>query len=225
MAPTVLLDLPDDIFIKILKYVAEDSFYFLGGFLLAGKRGYSLVHEPSVLKSCYIIEMVSFVTSRISTGGQFHAFFRKCVDAGHREAICYAGLHAAIDVDLPESIRILEQNVPAHGLSTLAVAIFYVCLGKTKEASNAFQLFEAHHADLRSETVLDMGESIHYLLTTFNAPFLNKYMGSFQFPSDDVMMQPKCLHLDRCWIFYVGLEGSCENCKLYWICNTISQML
>ncbi|KAG2270540.1 hypothetical protein Bca52824_065096 [Brassica carinata] len=35
---------------------------------------------------------------------------------------------------LEESIKILEPNVPMHGFSTLAVAIFNVCLGNDKEA-------------------------------------------------------------------------------------------
>ncbi|KAF2547316.1 hypothetical protein F2Q70_00020745 [Brassica cretica] len=89
----------------------------------------------------------------------FGWFFLKCVNAGNTNAICYEGLHAATGLGLEKSIKILEPNVPTHGLSTFIVAIFNVCLGRDKEASEVFQLFAAHHADLRSEAVLAMGES------------------------------------------------------------------
>lgn len=115
--------------------------------------------------------------------------------------------------------------MPKHELSTFVVAIFNVCMGRDKEASQVFQLFAAHYADLRSEAVLDMGESIEWLFASFNAPFLNTYGSDFNFPDDDVIIQPKCLHCDNCRIFYVGVDGSCENCKLFWICWNVCQML
>ncbi|CAN6821084.1 unnamed protein product [Brassica oleracea var. botrytis] len=36
------------------KMVGADSFYYFGGILRAGKRGYALVHEPSVLRKCNV---------------------------------------------------------------------------------------------------------------------------------------------------------------------------
>uniref|UniRef100_A0A0D3D5G8 F-box domain-containing protein n=1 Tax=Brassica oleracea var. oleracea TaxID=109376 RepID=A0A0D3D5G8_BRAOL len=61
MAGELLPNLPDEIIIKILQLIGEQSFYYLGDFLRAGKLGYTLVHEPSVLKICDVTEMVSFV--------------------------------------------------------------------------------------------------------------------------------------------------------------------
>ncbi|CAN6827267.1 unnamed protein product [Brassica oleracea] len=169
--------------------------------------------------------MVHYVTSQICKGGQFRLFFLKCVNAGNTTAICYEGLHVATCIGLEESIKILKPNVPTHGLSTFAVAIFNVCLGRDKEASQVFQLFVAHHADLRSEAVLDMGDSIQWLLSTFHAPLLNTYDEDFKFPDDDVIMHPKCFHGENGRNFYVGVDGSCQNCKLYWICVNVCQML
>nr|VDD08066.1 unnamed protein product [Brassica oleracea] len=169
--------------------------------------------------------MVHYVTSQICKGGQFRLFFLKCVNAGNTTAICYEGLHVATCIGLEESIKILKPNVPTHGLSTFAVAIFNVCLGRDKEASQVFQLFVAHHADLRSEAVLDMGDSIQWLLSTFHAPLLNAYDEDFKFPDDDVIMHPKCFHGENGRNFYVGVDGSCQNCKLYWICVNVCQML
>nr|VDD63030.1 unnamed protein product [Brassica oleracea] len=174
---------------------------------------------------CDITLMVHYVTSQICKGGQFRSFFVKCVNAGNTTAICYEGLHAATCIGLEESIKILKPNVPTHELSTFDVAIFNVCLGREKEASQVFQLFAAHHAELRSEAVLDMGESLQWLLSTFHAPWLNTYDEAFKFPDDDVIMHPKCLHGENCRNFYVGVNGSCENCKLYWICVNVCQML
>ena len=161
MVGQVLPNLPDEIICKIIALLGEETFYYLGDFLRSEKRGYALVHEPSVLKMCDITLMVHYVTSQICKGGQFQAFFLKCVNAGNPTAICYDGLHAATRIGLGESIKILKPNVPTHGLSC---AIFNVCLGRDKEASQVFHLFAAQHADLHSESVLDMGESIKWLL-------------------------------------------------------------
>ncbi|KAL0696365.1 hypothetical protein Bca4012_063545 [Brassica carinata] len=225
MVGQLLPDLLNEIICKILQLVGEESFYYLGDFLWAGKRGYALVHEPFVLKMCNVTDMVSFVTSQISNGGQFREFFLKCVNVGNTSAICYEGLQAATITGLGESIKVLEPNVPKHGLSTFDVAIFNVCIGRDKEASQVFQLFADHHADQRSKAVLDMGELIEWLLTSFNTPFLNTYGSDFNFPDDDVIMQPKCLHRDNCRNFYVRVDGSCENCKLFCICWNVCQML
>ncbi|KAL0846588.1 hypothetical protein Bca101_019834 [Brassica carinata] len=141
MAGQALPNLPDEIMCKIIELLAEESFYNLAAFLRAGKRGYALVHEQSVLKICDVTEMVTFVTCQISQGGQFRPFLLKCVDAGNINAIYYEGIHAASRIGLHESIQIMEPNVPIHGLSTLVVDIFNVCLGNVKEASKVFQQF------------------------------------------------------------------------------------
>ncbi|KAF2573501.1 hypothetical protein F2Q70_00004634 [Brassica cretica] len=106
---------------------------------------------------------------------EVRVFFRKCLSAGNTRAIGYDGLQAATILGLVESIKILEPIVPKHPLSTFAQAIFKVCLGRDKEASQVFQLFAAHHADLRSEEILDLGRSMQYLMPHFYAPWLNTY--------------------------------------------------
>ncbi|KAF2573502.1 hypothetical protein F2Q70_00004635 [Brassica cretica] len=169
--------------------------------------------------------MVSFCSSQISNRGRFRVFFRKCLNAGNTRAICYDGLQAATILGLEESIKILEPNVPKHPLSTFAQAIFKVCLGRDKEASQVFQLFAAHHADLRSEEVLDWGRSMQCLMPHFYAPWLNTYGKTFLFTDDDVIMKTECLDGDNCMIYYVGLDRCCQNCKLYWIGLTVCSML
>ncbi|KAF3542086.1 hypothetical protein F2Q69_00021541 [Brassica cretica] len=96
---------------------------------------------------------------------------------------------------------------------------------RSHEASQVFQLFAAHHADLRSKEVLDLGCSMQYLMPHFYAPWLNTYGETFLFPDDDVIMKTECLDGDNCRIYYVGLDRCCQNCKLYWICLTVCSML
>ncbi|KAG2328586.1 hypothetical protein Bca52824_011314 [Brassica carinata] len=59
-------------------------------------------------------------------------------DAGNINAIYYEGIHAASRIGLHESIQIMEPNVPIHGLSTLAVGIFNVCLGNGRKPAKCF---------------------------------------------------------------------------------------
>ncbi|CAN7047051.1 unnamed protein product, partial [Brassica oleracea var. botrytis] len=182
MESHVLPNLPQEIVCKIIELVGEESFYNLGPFLRAGKRGYALAHEPSVLKKFDVSEMEDgFVTCQIRQGCQFREIHLKCVSAGNRKAIYYEGLLTTPSIGLKET-----------------VAIFNVCLGNDKEASKVFQLFAAYHHDLRSDDTCEMGESIENQLKAFGAEDLNcnKYGESFKFPDDGVIKTPRCVSSD-----------------------------
>ncbi|CAF1920236.1 unnamed protein product [Brassica napus] len=194
MASLNIPNLPEEILCKIIEMVGADSFYYLGGILRAGKRGYALVHEPSVLRKCNVQPMVTFATCQICTGGQFREFFIKCVTAGNTNAIYYEGLYAALIVGPEKCIRILQPNVPNHDLSTLAVGIFNVCIGNDKEASKLFQQFEANHYDLRSDAIVGLGADLEWRLISFGAPYMYRYGASFKFPDDEVIKSPSCLY-------------------------------
>ncbi|CAN6829097.1 unnamed protein product, partial [Brassica oleracea] len=176
MEAHVLPNLPQEIVCKIIELVGEESFYNLDPFLRAGKRGYALAHEPSVLKKCDVSEMEDgFVTRQIRQSCQFREFHLKCVSAGNRKAIYYEGLLTAPSIGLEET-----------------VAIFNVFLGNDKEASKVFQLFAAYHHDLRSDDTCEMGESLENQLKAFGVEDLNcnKYGESFKFPDDGVIKTP-----------------------------------
>ncbi|CAF2023594.1 unnamed protein product, partial [Brassica napus] len=205
MASLNIPNLPEEILCKIIEMVGADSFYYLGGILRAGKRGYALVHEPSVLRKCNVQSMVTFATCQICTGGQFREFFIKCVTAGNTNAIYYEGLYAALIVGPEKCIRILQPNVPNHDLSTLAVGIFNVCIGNDKEASKLFQQFEANHYDLRSDAIVGLGADLEWRLISFGAPYMNRYGASFKFPDDEVIKSPSCLYGHD---YTVDFEGS-----------------
>ncbi|CAN6998936.1 unnamed protein product, partial [Brassica rapa subsp. trilocularis] len=206
MASLNISNLPEEILCKIIEMVGADSFYYLGGILRAGKRGYTLVHEPSVLRKCNVQPMVTFATCQICTGGQFREFFIKCVTAGNTNAIYYEGLYAALMVGPEKCIRILQPNVPNHDLSTLAVGIFNVCIGNDKEASKLFQQFAANHYDLRSDAIVGLGADLEWRLISFGAPYMNRYGASFKFPDDEVIKSPSCLYGHD---YTVDFEGSC----------------
>ncbi|KAL0742077.1 hypothetical protein Bca4012_083590 [Brassica carinata] len=227
MATQVLPTLPDEIVSKIIELCAEESVYNLAGWLRAGKRGYALAHERSVLKTCDVSEMVLYVTCQIREGGKFRALHLKCVDAGNTRAIYHEGLlKAPTSEGLHASIKILEPNIPNHDMSTLAVGIFNVFLGKEKEAAMIFRQFASYHYDLQSEMIVEVGESIQWHLERFGAFDLNinKYEDTFKFPDDLIIKTPRCLygHDYRRENIY---GGSCPNCRLFWLCVNISQIL
>ncbi|CAN6804832.1 unnamed protein product [Brassica oleracea] len=220
MASLNIPNLPEEILCKIIEMVGADSFYYLGGILRAGKRGYALVHEPSALRKCNVQPMVTFATCQICTGGQFQEFFIKCVTAGNTNAIYYEGLYAALIVGPEKCIRIFQPNVPNHDLSTLAVGIFNVCIGNDKEASKLFQQFEANHYDLRSDAIVGLGADLEWRLISFGAPYMNIYgafrpddpiqdrghdSASFKFLDDEVIKSPSCLYGHD---YTVDFEGS-----------------
>ncbi|CAF2076115.1 unnamed protein product [Brassica napus] len=212
MASLNIPNLPEEILCKIIEMVGADSFYYLGGILRAGKRGYALVHEPSVLRKCNVQPMVTFATCQICIGGQFREFFIKCVTAGNTNAIYYEGLYAALIVGPEKCIRILQPNVLNHDLSTLAVGIFNVCIGNDKEASKLFQQFAANHYDLRSDAIVGLGADLEWRLISFGAPYMNRYGASFKFPYDEVIKSPSCLYGHD---YTVDFEGSYLKYSLY----------
>nr|VDD38057.1 unnamed protein product [Brassica oleracea] len=201
MASLNIPNLSEEIVCKIIEMVGADSFYYLGGILRTGKRGYALVHEPSVLRKCNVQPMVTFATCQICIGGQFREFFIKCVTAGNTNAIYDEGLYTALIVGPEKCIRILQPNVPNHDLSTLAVGIF-VCIGNDKEASKLFEQFKANHYDLRSDAIVGLGADLEWRLISFGAPYMNIYGASFKFPDDEVIKSPSCLY----WHDYVDFE-------------------
>ena len=115
--------------------------------------------------------MVNESPCEISIYGKFRDFFVKCVDAGNIDAVYYEGLNRSTVSGVDQGIKVLEANVPTHGLSTLAIGIFYVCLGQDIEAINVFQQFAANHVDLESDAISEMGDELESRLIQFHAPF------------------------------------------------------
>ena len=148
--------------------------------------------------------------------------FHQVRNSWQHNAIYYEGLYAALIVGPEKCIRILQPNVPNHDLSTLAVGIFNVCIGNDKEASKLFQQFEANHYDLRSDAIVGLGADLEWRLISFGAPYMNRYGASFKFPDDEVIKSPSCLYGHD---YTVDFEGSCKNCRLFWICCNISHIL
>ncbi|KAL0722870.1 hypothetical protein Bca4012_037469 [Brassica carinata] len=81
-------------------------------------------------------------------------------------------------------------------MSTLAVGIFNVCLGKDKEAAKIFWQFASYHHDLRSDTIVEIRESIEWQLQYSGTVDLNinKYGESFKFLDDVLIKRPRCIY-------------------------------
>ncbi|KAF3576910.1 hypothetical protein DY000_02029126 [Brassica cretica] len=208
---------------KIIEHLGKESAWYLGPFMRTGKRGYELVHQTSILKRCNVTPIVDETPSAIEYFGNFRTLFLKCVEVGNVEAIYYEGLHRSTSLGVEEGIKVLDANVPKHGLSTLAVGIFYVCLGKEMEATNVFEEFAANHnLDLKSNVIFEMGDELQSRLWSFHLPLSNTYEKTFKFPEDDFLASPSCLYRHA---HTMDLEGSCKNCRLFWVCLNISKLL
>ncbi|CAF1862624.1 unnamed protein product [Brassica napus] len=85
-----------------------------------------------------------------------------------------------------------------------------------------FQQFEVNHYDLRSDAIVGLGADLEWRLISFGAPYMNRYGASFKFPDDEVIKSPSCLYGHD---YTVDFEGSCKNCRLFWICCNISHIL
>ncbi|KAL0886313.1 hypothetical protein Bca101_010296 [Brassica carinata] len=222
MADLVLPNIPDEIICKIIALARDESFWHVASFMRAEKRGYGLVHDPLVLKTCNISPMLNFVNIEIGIYGKFRDFFLKCVNAGNINAVYLEGLHLASVLGLANAIHALQQNIPTHRTSTISVGIFDVCHGNDIEASKVFQEFGANHKGFMSEAIFDMADELEWRLTVFGAPNLNTYGPTFKFPDDEVIKPPQC-HYGHDGTH--DFEGSCKYCRLFWICCNVCHML
>lgn len=166
--------------------------------------------------------MVNVTPCEIGNYGKFRQFFLKCVEVGNIDAVYYEGLHRSTSLGVEVGIKFLEPNVPTHGLSTLVVGIFYVCIGEDMKASHVFQQFAVNHVDLRSDAIFEMGDELESRLSSFHVRYLNSHDATFKFPDNDVIKTPRCLYGHD---YMVDFEGICKNCRLFWICFNISHML
>ncbi|CAN6906953.1 unnamed protein product, partial [Brassica oleracea] len=116
MSKSQIPDLPDELLSKIIEHLREESAWYLGALMRTGKRGYELVHQPSILKRCKVTLIVDETPSGIRKFGHFRNFFLKCVEVGNIEAIYYEALHLSTTLGVEEAIKVLEPNVPTHGL-------------------------------------------------------------------------------------------------------------
>ncbi|CAN7136075.1 unnamed protein product [Brassica rapa subsp. narinosa] len=69
MANPTLPNLLDKIMSKIIELVREESSWYLGAFMCAGKRGYGLVHEPSILKRRCVLRRYPLINKSRGRGG------------------------------------------------------------------------------------------------------------------------------------------------------------
>ncbi|KAF8100664.1 hypothetical protein N665_0218s0002 [Sinapis alba] len=187
MADLVLPNLPNKIICKIIAIVGEKSFWIVNPFMRDEKRGYSVVHEPSVLKRCNKNHMLNFMSCRINKYGKFREFFLKCVNVGNINTMYYEGLHLAMKCGLEEGIQVLKANVHTHIISALTLGIFTVYLDKDTESNTAFHEFAIKHKFHRSEALLEMGDQLELRLSLFHAPYLNTYGLTFKFTDDEII--------------------------------------
>nr|VDD59706.1 unnamed protein product [Brassica oleracea] len=153
----------------------------------------------------------------------FARFFLKCVNADNTNAICYEGLHAATGLGLEESI--FETKCANAWIINLYCSHFQCVSWQRQGSQRSVSVVRSPSRRPPVGSRFSYGRVVQWLLSTFHALWLNTNDEAFKFPDDDVIMHPKCLHGENCRNFYLGVDGSCENCKLYWICVNVFQML
>ncbi|CAN7041415.1 unnamed protein product [Brassica rapa subsp. trilocularis] len=116
MPKSQIPNLPDELLSKIIEHLREESAWYLGALMWYGKREYELVHQRSILKRCNVTPIVDETPFGIQNFGHFRNFFLKCVEVGNIEAIYFEGLHLSTTLRVEEAIKVLEPNVPMHGL-------------------------------------------------------------------------------------------------------------
>ncbi|CAF1707980.1 unnamed protein product [Brassica napus] len=116
----------------------------------------------------------------------------------------------------PCAVKFLEMHAAGYSYEDMGQ------IDDKKEASKLFQQFEANHYDLRSDAIVGLGADLEWRLISFGAPYMNRYGASFKFPDDEVIKSPSCLYGHD---YTVDFEGSCKNCRLFWICCNISRIL
>ncbi|CDY67221.1 BnaCnng53970D [Brassica napus] len=116
----------------------------------------------------------------------------------------------------PCTVKFLEMHAAGYSYEDMGQ------IDDKKEASKLFQQFEANHYDLRSDAIVGLGADLEWRLISFGAPYMNRYGASFKFPDDEVIKSPSCLYGHD---YTVDFEGSCKNCRLFWICCNISHIL
>lgn len=223
MANSLLPNLPEEIISNIIDLVGQDSATYLGPFMMAGKLGYELVYNPCILQRCKVTPIVDASSCQICDNSKFREFFKKCVEVGNIEAVYYEGLHHSTSVGLEAGIKVLEANVPSHGLSTLAVGIFYLCLGKSIESNNVFHQFAVNHGELKCDAISEMGDELKYRLIEFHAPSSHRYKPTLIFPEDDVLTDN-----EKCFLgheYFMDRDGGCKKCRLIWATWQISLIM
>lgn len=226
-------DIPDEIFSKIVKLVANDRWWLLGPILKAGRRGKEMVYSKEVLKEACIYTLCQdpadiYTYPQSANGepdqGRYRKFFERCLDAGNKTAIYYEGLRVvAEERDLKKGISLLSQNTPEDGDATLACGILSIIDGNEEKAKYYLQEYGAKHHRLGTDEVRDSGNEFVRELSLYNIPNNNTYRKTFQYPICDDIPFPDCA-ID-CAVQYGQYPILCNNCYLYRVARQVCGML
>ncbi|CAE5963911.1 unnamed protein product [Arabidopsis arenosa] len=230
---TEMPDIPDDLFAKIVKLVADDRWWLLGPILKAGRRGRDVVYRDDVLRDANIYSLCSDpsdlytfhsqITGRLEQG-RHRPFFERCLKAGNKTAIYYEGLRVVAEgCDIKAGIELLAQLVPEDGLATLACGVFSICDGNEGMAVHYLELFGKSHAALGTEAVRRWGEELVSDLRPYRRMSNNSYRRTYLYPICRGIPSPDCA-ID-CGIAYGGYENLCDECYLWWMSRKVCQML
>lgn len=226
-------DIPDEIFSKIIKLLADDQWWLLRPILKAGKRGRDMVYSTDVLKDANIYTLctdpsdIAYYRNDV-TGVEYHGryrhFFQRCLDAGNLTAFYYEGLRVvAEERDIPRGLELLSLGVPQDGLATLVCGIFSICAGNEEMAVHYLHLFGQNHHRLGTAQFRSSCEELQREMWYYNRLNNNTFKETFSFPICESIPYPECA-ID-CAINYGPYDNLCNNCYLWWFARDVCAML
>jgi len=177
-------ELPDEIFLDIVRRVGKASCLHLGPILRAGSRGLAQVYSKEVLMEANLDELcvepfqifsksINPMNGFIFEAGPTRSFFEKCLLYENPTAVYFEALRLVTrEQDLDGALAMVASLVPYYSVPTFAYAMFLLCAGKFEIADEIFKtFFDVHARELRRKFE-KLGRN--YLKTSKDSSFLHK---------------------------------------------------
>lgn len=218
-----LSDVPDDIFLIIVKKLGDEDFCYLGPIIRSNTRGRDIGLCREVLNSANISTLCN-TPANIFPGGVGREFFTRCLVQQNVTATYFESLRLITrEHDIHGSISLLQHLVPAYGHATLAYAMFQMCAGRGEIAGYVFDfIFDNFSGPLSTQIYSphldEMCQRLIDTLIKFDPPCEDTFGPTWEFASSDVLGIPTCLEVH-------DEDFYCEGCYIYNCALRISEML
>lgn len=197
--------LPKDIQIEIVRRLAKDGFRELAPFIASGPEGRDVAFAPEVLKEVDLDEFI-FVSSLANEGSMYRGFFMRCFEGGNVTAKYVEGLRRAVkNGPSVESLLLMHSAEDDIPYASFAYGIFAICNGHYEEGIATLEMLgEKVH---EWEYMAEIGEIVMAQIADLEPPLAGHYNETYKYPEGDV---PHCVH------FACTMDDACFDCIGYW---------
>ncbi|CAD5318408.1 unnamed protein product [Arabidopsis thaliana] len=223
-------ELPDEIFLDIVRRVGKASYLHLGPILRAGSRGLAQVYSKEVLMEANLDELcvepfqifsksINPMNGFIFEAGPGRSFFEKGLLYENPTAVYFEALRLVTrEQDLDGALAMVASLVPYYSVPTFAYAMFLLCAGKFEISDEIFKTFFAVHARERTEKIREIGEKLFEDLKAFFPPSQDRFGDKWVYLNTDTLSFPECAQ----WHYY---QINCDDCYLFWCSLRIRELL